>query len=321
MKDLKFWMFILNQLQQKVEVMFLCVLESEGSSPGRQGFKMAVTKNHLFGSIGGGMMEHKFVEMSRHFLQGNDTMPFIKRQIHLKEVYANRSGMICSGEQTILLYPIQEKDIDAINTMVELIQQNKNGTFISTKNGFQVEPSNENSFSQESIISNEFEWYYKESFGYKYRLSIVGGGHVSLAFSKLMRDLGFYILLYDNRNGLNTIEQNNYAHEIHIIDYDLITNYIPEIENNFVVIMTFGYRTDKQVVQHLIKKNYQYLGMLGSKSKTNIIKNELAEEGFTTAEINRLHAPVGLLIKSQTPEEIAVSIAAEIILKKNSYLS
>src|SRR5690349_20881014 len=103
MRDLKLWKFILEKLEHRQQVMLMCVVESTGSSPGRKGFKMAVAPDEMCGSIGGGIMEHKFVEMARNRLLLNDD-PLLKKQFHRKSEAQNQSGMICSGEQTVLMY-------------------------------------------------------------------------------------------------------------------------------------------------------------------------------------------------------------------------
>ena len=83
-KDLKLWQFIKEQLEQKQPVVLLCVMESKGSSPGRQGFKMAVTEKDMCGSVGGGIMEHKFVELAREMLKRHELDTLLKQQIHSK---------------------------------------------------------------------------------------------------------------------------------------------------------------------------------------------------------------------------------------------
>src|SRR4051794_39568218 len=104
-KQLTTWQLTLKSLQQRIPVMLLYVLESAGSSPGRQGFFMAVNAaGEMEGSIGGGIMEHKFTEMAREQLKESDAMLSLRKQVHDKSAARNQSGMICSGEQTILLY-------------------------------------------------------------------------------------------------------------------------------------------------------------------------------------------------------------------------
>ena len=104
MQEIKLWNFIRENLARNIEVILLCVLESKGSSPGRQGFKMAVTTDDMVGSIGGGIMEHKFVELAKEKLKIHSAEPVIKKQIHSKSAQRDQSGMICSGEQTIFLH-------------------------------------------------------------------------------------------------------------------------------------------------------------------------------------------------------------------------
>jgi xanthine dehydrogenase accessory factor len=132
-----------------------------------------------------------------------------------------------------------------------------------------------------------------------------------------MRDLNFYVSVYDDREELNTILQNSYAHAKNHVNYELIGELIPG-GSDFVVIMTFGYRSDSVVLRKLISKKFRYLGLLGSKSKIEKMLTELRNDGFEEKLIQSIHAPVGMQINSQTPEEIAVSIAAEIIKLKNS---
>src|SRR5436853_7168556 len=120
-KQIKIWKLISESFSRNIPVMLLYVLESSGSSPGRQGFFMAVNANkEMEGSIGGGIMEHKFVEMAREKLQeirnkkqkirNEEGDVEIRKQVHDKSAAKNQSGMICSGDQTILIYRIQEKD-------------------------------------------------------------------------------------------------------------------------------------------------------------------------------------------------------------------
>jgi xanthine dehydrogenase accessory factor len=82
--------------------------------------------------------------------------------------------------------------------------------------------------------------------------------------------------------------------------------------------MTFGYRTDDIALRALINKKFRYLGVLGSKAKIAKMFSDYKAEGWSEERLSQIHAPIGINIKSQTPEEIAVSIAAEIIKVKNN---
>ena len=123
------WQFIQTKLSASIDVILLYVLESKGSSPGRQGFKMAVAADGNFsGTIGGGIMEHKFVEMARAKLKETGDSAMLYKQVHDKAAAKNQSGMICSGEQTIFLYQVQQSDISHIAALVKGLQECKNAT-------------------------------------------------------------------------------------------------------------------------------------------------------------------------------------------------
>ena len=103
-------------------------------------------------------------------------------------------------------------------------------------------------------------------------------------------------------------------------NYSTIARHIPSGQNNYVVIMTFGYRTDDEAIDLLINKNFKYFGVLGSAKKIEEMFDGYKREGFDDNVLQKIHAPIGLPIRSQSPEEIAVSIAAEIIKVKNQSL-
>lgn len=298
--------------------MLLYVLESKGSSPGRQGFMMAVNaENEMQGSIGGGIMEHKFVELAKEKLKAASTESIVRKQVHSKSAAANQSGMICSGEQTLFIYRVTKKDATAIAGIISCLKENRIGTLQLRPDGIYFsDATTDNSFS--FIYTNDKDWQYTERLGYKNHLYIIGGGHCALAFSRLMRTMDFYIHVFEDRNDLNTFVQNEAAHEKTVVnDYAELERYIPSGSNNYVVLMTFGYRTDAVALRAVINKELRYLGMLGSKAKIKELFAELKQEGIAAEKIDKVYAPIGIDIKSQTPEEIAVSIAAEIIKIKN----
>lgn len=320
-KQLQTWQLIQQSLQENIAVMLLYVLESKGSSPGRQGFMMAVNeRGQMDGSLGGGIMEHKFVEMAKAKLQQHKNETSVHHQIHDKSVSRNQSGMICSGEQTIFLYTIKAEEAAFVENIISTLQNNKNASLTLTPTGMDFRDSvpSENYHLQ---LINENDFVFTEKIGYKNTLHIIGGGHCSLALSQLMSGMDFYINVFDHRDELNTMQQNNFAHEKKLVeDFAGLDSFILPSKNSFVVVMTFGYRTDADALKSLAGKEFTYLGVLGSKSKINKMFEQLAEEGLDKGWLKKLYAPVGIQIKSQTPAEIAVSIAAEIIKVKNKEL-
>jgi xanthine dehydrogenase accessory factor len=325
-KQIAIWKFIKKSFEGNIPVILLYVLESQGSSPGRQGFFMAVNANNAMeGSIGGGIMEHKFVEMAKEQLSVDSWQlkeGKIRKQIHDKTGGKNQSGMICSGEQTILIYRVQEKDISHIEKIIAALEQNKNGTLHLFPAGVAFEdglPAKDMiAIGFEFDLKSEEYWNYTEQIGYKNHLYIIGGGHCALAFSKIMSMMDFYIHLFEDRKGLNTMEANKYVHEKTIVEgYSELAQLIPSGKNIYVVVMTFGYRTDDIVIRSLLQKDFKYIGLLGSKKKIEKMFDDYRQEGINEEVLNKIHSPIGIQIKSETPEEIAVSIAGEITRIKN----
>ncbi len=320
-KQLSIWQFIHQNLQQNIAVILLYVLESKGSSPGRQGFFMAVNANgDMAGSIGGGVMEYKLVTKAKAQLRNttiNETLS-LKKEIHDKAAGENQSGMICSGEQTILLYQIQQQDLYIIESIIFSLGNHQNGTLLLSPGGLAFSKALPNK-DFEFVMKSDSDWTYNEKTGYKNQLFIVGGGHCALALSQLMSTLDFYIRLYDERSDLNTIQQNSFVHEQHIVkDYSELTLLIPSGNNHYVVIMTVGYRTDYTALKALLPKDFKYMGVLGSKKKMEKLFANFQLENENYQKLHHVNTPIGISINSHTPEEIAVSIAAEIITVKNA---
>jgi xanthine dehydrogenase accessory factor len=312
------WKFISNKLSAAQQVMLLYVLSSEGSSPGRSGFKMAVAKDgSICGTIGGGIMEHKLVEMAKDMLDKNEAIVVLKHQYHDKEHTTDQSGMICLGNQLNVFIPLTSADEKTIETILldgpNTIQLSPNGLSIQ-----QSTPADKNLNLQ--FNSND-DWLYSEKINQRPVIHIIGGGHVSLALSELMCFLGFYSKVYDDRPELNTVLNNFFANEKIIVPgYEQLGEYITDCKNDYAVIMTMGYRTDKIALQQLLQKEFYYLGMMGSEHKTEILMSELKAEGISEAALKKVFTPIGVNIFSKTTPEIAVSIAAEIIREKNKEL-
>lgn len=323
-KDKTLWRFILACLKKGQPVELLVVTESMGSSPGRQGFKMAVTSDGtLCGSIGGGIMEVKLVEMAKDRLNRGISDAILKKQVHRKSAPQHQSGMICSGEQTVLFFPLHARHLKTVRQVLRCLNKQQPAALTLTQREHTVQccvktPEEHAPFYRFEVIAPS-HFRYTEQLGFQHRLYIVGGGHCALALSELLSKLDFYLCLLDDRTDLNTLHQNKFVHEKHILrSYADLEALIPSGSDIYVVVMTLGYRSDAQVLRQLLNKDLRYLGMLGSAAKSATLRAELGLEGYSAAALARLHAPIGLPIHSQTPEEIAISIAAELVMVRGS---
>jgi len=313
------WHYINDNLNASDKIILLWVLESEGSSPGRRGFKMAVSANgEFFGTIGGGMMEHKLVEKAKTLLASDVSEISLMRQYHDKQHSKDQSGMICSGSQLIAFVPLSVNSKKIIESVVEVLENGSKKFIFLSPAGIRIIKADQKILGLNYITDKD--WRYAEYIDQRPVIHIIGGGHVGLALSELMSYLGFYIKLYDNRPGLNTIADNTFANEKIIVDYNKIGEVINGNPDEYVAIMTFGYRDDKIVFSKLMDKTFFYIGMIGSEAKIKTLFAEFEEEGIDPERWKHVFIPIGLNIFSKTAKEIAVSIAAEIIREKNKYL-
>ncbi len=319
---MKIWRFINDKLEKGIPIVLLYVLDSKGSSPGRQGFKMAVAKDsEISGTIGGGIMEHKLVEQARSILQNEEKEIILKPQFHDKSEGKNRSGMICSGNQFVALIPLDQSHKNIIDQIVSVSKERQIGLLEIAPSGisFSKKSNSKSDLKKVFNFENEKTWSYSEPINSATVIHIIGGGHVGLALSEVMNLLGFYIKVYDDRSELNTLEQNRFAQEKIIVDYEKIVEQMDLDEGDFVTIMTFGYRNDKTILKQLYNKKFAYIGMMGSVAKVDQIFLELENEGISKEKLIHVKAPIGINISSKTTMEIAISVAAEIISEKNKF--
>ncbi len=311
--------FIQSHLSSNRPVMLLYVLQSEGSSPGRRGFNMAVAADGSFsGTIGGGIMEYKLVEKAKALLANGTSDTSLMWQHHDKKS-SEQSGMICSGSQLNAFIPLTPTQLPIIEAIAD---SERDGT----KQVIQISPTGISVLSGLNAhtlpffqYESETEWVYQELINNQPVIHIIGGGHVGLALSEMMHFLGFYVIVYDDRSDLTTLKDNSFANEKRLVNYSTIGDLFTH-SNDYVAIMTVGYRTDKLVLQQLLDKEFYYLGLMGSQNKVKTLFAELEAEGYNPASLNNIFTPIGINIYSKTTREIAVSIAAEIIREKNKDL-
>ena len=151
------------------------------------------------------------------------------------------------------------------------------------------------------------------------RLVLLGGGHVSLALYEAALPLGFAVTVADDRPAFSSYTRFPQAKEVVC---DSFENALPRLHigaGDFVCVLTRGHKDDVTCMKYLLQGNEpRYLGMIGSHRRVKGLFELLAEEGFDRDRIGRVHAPIGLAIGAVTPQEIAVSIAAELIAARHA---
>ena len=150
------------------------------------------------------------------------------------------------------------------------------------------------------------------------KLIICGAGHVSLPIIKIGKILGFEASCIDDREYFTNRAKNAGADFVYCDEFATVLKNIESDYDTYFVVVTRGHHWDKVCIREILKKPYAYIGLMGSKRRTGFVKNDILEEGFSQEKVNDIHTPIGLHIFSETPEEIAVSIMAQIISVKNS---
>jgi len=149
-------------------------------------------------------------------------------------------------------------------------------------------------------------------------LFIFGAGHVATAVYRVARIVGFDVTVIDDRETYANGGRFPEAQQVIAEDFDKAMGRLTPSESSFIVIVTRGHRDDMRILRWAVQTSARYVGMIGSKRKTIGIFKELQREGLPSHLFDRVHAPIGLDIGAVTPEEIAVSIMAEMIAKRRN---
>ncbi len=315
-----FWHNLLRQLQNNSKVFLALVSKHTKGSPGTTGAKMFVSESgEIFGTIGGGVMEHKLIDRAKEILKQEAFTPEIQTLYHRTSGSGEKSGMICSGSQTNLYYlchPSRDKEI--IEKVLSLIERDISGSLSIDSSGMSVEEKEVNlAQSAIQLIQESGKWRYEEQLLNRKRIAIIGGGHCSLALSRVMSQLDYEVLVFETRHEVSTLTQNTYARSVKIVeDYKEVGDLIPVPQLTCVVVMTTDFASDIRALLGVVSLPFPFIGVIGSRAKITTIFEQLQQAGISKSLLSSLYAPVGLPIGSHTPEEIAISIAAQIIQER-----
>lgn len=142
---------------------------------------------------------------------------------------------------------------------------------------------------------------------------IFGGGHISKSLAKVLELAGFRVSVIDNREAFANRERFPEVAEVHASEYETVFPQLPINESTYLVIVTRGHRDDMRVLRLALETPARYIAMIGSKRKVISVLKELEKENIPRASFDRIYAPMGLEIGAISPEEIAISVAAEMI--------
>lgn len=164
----------------------------------------------------------------------------------------------------------------------------------------------------------EKERVFRERTGHTPKLIICGAGHVSVPIIRIGKMLGFFVTVLEDRPKFADNARTAGADEVMCLPFSKGLSRIKGDSDTWFVIVTRGHRYDTECLEAVLNKPCAYVGMMGSRRRTDLVKAQLEQKGFDRTVLNRVHTPIGLKIHAETPEEIAVSVMAEIIQIKNT---
>ena len=327
------------------DIAFVTVIKSAGSTPRGKGASMLVCSNgEVFNTIGGGLVEHLAQQRALEII--NQKQSAIEKYSMAPKQAADE-GMICGGAVTVIFKYFScslEKDVLLFKRINESIGLNEKVWLVFdfsdlTKNT--SAPIDTKSASGEikadlrlsdgTFLSGETSVCENADFAskpYLYdgffvlpisvgdRVFIFGGGHVSQQTVPILSNIGFCVTVVENREDFAKKELFPSASDIILTDFEDVKNALEITHDDYVIVVTRGHQSDRAVLRQVLPLRPAYVGVIGSKGKVKLTKEALLKEGVEEALIDSMYAPIGLPIKSETPAEIAVSIAAQLILHR-----
>ncbi len=316
-----YWETVYSLLSEGQNVFLAMVAEHTRHSPGTTGAKLLVAKDSdPVGTIGGGIMEYTLVKRAIGILDNGSFTPEIQTLSHRKSGPEEKSGMICAGQQTNLYYLCRpEREGVTVERIVHLLNHNQSALLSIGSSGMAVQEQKPNVHElQIQLTQDDNNWLYEEQLQNFKRIAIIGGGHCSLALSRVMKHLGYDVFVFDTRANVFTVEENIYAKTIQIVDdYQEAADLIHYPELTQVLVMTTDVASDIRGLLGAIHQPFPFIGVMGSQAKIAEITRRLKSDGITEDQVSRLTAPVGISMASNTPEEIAISVAAQILQKRD----
>ena len=316
---------ILRKLENGTGAELVSVVEASGSTPRGAGALLAVFGDSTAtGTVGGGNVEFEATNLARELVaQGENAL----RHFRFVQGDADSLGMVCGGDVTLhfqYLSPADEKTLNLLRDLLEACRQNTDRWLVRRLEGETVTFMalagragfhDERPF-REDLLQNQAVWrdgWFALPVVKAGRVYLFGGGHVSQALVRAIVPLGFRPVVYDDRPEFTDPALFPGVEETVCSPFGELEHHVTVTADDYVVIMTRGHQADYEVLTKTIRSGARYIGCIGSRKKLSICRDRLLEAGFAAEEYARVHAPIGLSIGAETPAEIAVSVAAEMI--------
>jgi xanthine dehydrogenase accessory factor len=347
---------IIKALEKRDKVALATLITRVGSAPRAVGAKYLIRADgSSVGSIGGGCVEAEVWQKAQKVMENGEGEIL---QFELTSEQLAEGGLVCGGNIGIFLEPLREDFLNIYQEAARIRQKGGSAilaTLISVDGDF---PKGEGSkiliktsgekvgsllgglelekriLSEGGVLLKEMkpkvlvlsaenrkmeillEPVFSEPTAY-----VFGGGHVSEQLAPLAKRVHFKVVVIDDREMFANRERFPEVDEVIVSEFEKCFDQLNMDDSSYIVIVTRGHLYDGFVLEQAVKTNARYIGMIGSKKKIKTLYQNLMKKGISKEALKRVHAPIGLDINSETPEEIAVSIIAELIKVRGEYLS
>lgn len=311
-----------THLERGEELVLVTVVASSGATPRGAGARMLVGKEgRICGTIGGGAVEYRSQQLAAKVLEEKTSG---QQDFTLTKDDVQNLGMICGGAVNVFFHYIPGGDTKTLALLDEaegrfergedfwLISDIGHGGELSLadKRG----PMAPHLTRHPHRLQEEGRDLYIEQIHSSGRVYIFGGGHVAQELEPVLTRLGFRCVVMDDRPEFTRRELFPTAEEVKTVDFENIAKSVTIGPEDYVCIMTRGHAFDTVVQAQVLKCRPVYVGVIGSQHKAAGVRKVLKEEyGLLDAELDLVTTPIGLSIRAETPAEIAISIAAQMI--------
>ncbi len=321
---------IVNAAKENRALVLVSIVENAGSTPRGAGAKMLVLEDgQSLGTIGGGAIEFEAQKTAKEVLE---TKQNCMRTFHLSQQDVAQLGMICGGQATVYLQYLNPENsfaIQAYQKALHCLDEREEFVLLTNIESGKVWVLQPNDTSQTPVSYADIVepcthlydngQYVADPFHARSRALIFGMGHVGAELVPVLQHLDFYTVAMDDRPEFLTREHLPAADERKMVDFSRALDGFELTAHDYIVILTRGHMHDYSVLRLAVHTKAGYIGVIGSRTKVALSLQKLREESVLEEDIARIHAPIGVPLGGRTPQEIAISIAAEMIRVRSGY--
>lgn len=312
-------------------LVLVTVTASSGATPRGAGARMLVGKNgRICGTIGGGAVEYRSEQIALQVLEKKVSG---QQDFSLTREDVQNLGMICGGDVNVFFHYISEGNPETLALVMEAQRMFETGealwliSDISSGGELSLYTRNGGVFGknvpdwvlsqlprQPKLLQQGTESYCVEQIHGSGRVYIFGCGHVSQELEPVLTHVGFRCVVMDDREEFARRELFPTAEEVKLVDFRNIADFVTIGEEDYVCIMTRGHAFDTVIQAQVLKCKPCYVGVIGSRKKAAGVRQVLKTEyGLSEQELDLVTTPIGIEIAAETPAEIAISIAGQMI--------